>query len=247
MGTKLKFSLFSLLALALLGAFVFSPIQYQWAAAAPSGQKPPPFVPPARPHYQPPSTLKRLVDHAAVPGTPYQDYTRITDEHESISVQAPLDWNDISTGRWIVHGKDVGTFISVSPDLNSFDAGGDIPGLFFGVSRDLAGSNRVTNPAQMVNPAIMTLLSNEKAKRSALCRDGGRFDYADPNFQGLYDLYQSCNGAYQELVLVSIPAHQELVAVLVVRIQTQADLEAAAHIFDTFEVLNNQLDDEHND
>jgi hypothetical protein len=178
----------------------------------------------------------------------YTNYRRVTDDIESISMRVPTEWDDIETGPWMRNGRQIGIFIAAAPDLDKFYNSDLEPGVFFGVSRDLAGKNRVTNPALVLNPAVGQVLGTERANRQNRCRHGGRFGYQNDFFRGEYDSFLDCKRAGQgELVIVTMPAHQEFVTVLRIGVVTQADLDAAAHILDTYQVLNPSLDDEHHD
>jgi hypothetical protein len=176
----------------------------------------------------------------------YSNYVRVADYTESISMRIPSEWRDVESGEWILQGKDVGLFIAASPDLDAFYNSEGVPGVFFGASRDLAGSVRVSNPALMINPAIPQLLSNQRGNNLKKCLDKGRFDYKNEFYRGQYDLYVDCDQHGQrKLVVVTMPAHQEFITYLRISGFNQGDLDAAAHILDTYQVLNPSLKDEH--
>jgi len=175
-------------------------------------------------------------------------YKKVTDMHDLLSLQAPLDWKETESGPWVVQGKEVGVYIAASPDLNAFYNSDTTPGVFFAASRDLAGTQRVANPALDLNPAILRMLNSEKGLRLKKCRDGGRFDYQDPFYKGQYDLFQSCgDGSSRVQALVSMPADQEVLLYLVIKTVSSADDEAAGQIIKTYQVLNNSLADDHHD
>ena len=176
------------------------------------------------------------------------DYVRVTDDLETISMQVPSHWREIETGPWLIRGNRQGIFIAASPNLERYYASANEPGVFFGVSRDLAGTQKVSNPKYGLNPAILKLLSDEKGKRQGRCRDAGRFPYRDSFYGGRYDLYLDCvDGKEREMVVVSMPAHQEFIALVQITIASDADLEAAMRILDTYQVLNSSLEDDHHE
>jgi hypothetical protein len=188
-----------------------------------------------------------LTPQNATGSTAYTNYVRVTDDIEAMSLQVPIEWNDIQTGTWTVRGRDVGLFIKASADLNHF-ASSDEPGVFFGVSRELADAPAVSNPALTLNPAILRLLSDQKANRQGRCRDSGRFAYQDNFFRGDYDLYLDCTeGGVGEIVLVTMPAHQSYLTFLRINLRSADDLYAATHILESYQVLNGSLADEHED
>ena len=176
----------------------------------------------------------------------YTNYIRVTDDTESMSMRVPSEWDDVETGPWIVQGKEVGIFIAAAPNLDRFYGDGAEPGVFFGASRDLAGNTRVTNPAHTLNPAILRLLSRERGNNWGRCRDSGRFAYENDFYRGQYDLYLDCvRTGHGELVIVTMPAHQEFITYLRITVANQGDLDAATHILDTYQVLNTHLEDDH--
>jgi hypothetical protein len=237
-------SSFSLIAVIIV---VIGSLALMTSAVSPSGASAPPTqvatVAPFSPF--PDEVLDQFA--GAAPSL-YSNYMSVTDDVESMTMQVPSEWHDVETGRWIVKGQDVGIFIAAAPDLDRFYESSSEPGVFFGASRDLAGSKRVANPALMLNPAILNLLSDEHGNHQGRCRDGGRFAYENDFYRGQYDVYLNCVQAGQgELVVVTMPAHQEFITYLRITIINQSDLAAAAHILDTYQVTNPRLQDDHHD
>jgi hypothetical protein len=141
-----------------------------------------------------------------------------------------------------VGGKAVGVFIAAAPDLGSFYTSRAGAGVFFGASTDLAGNSQGTNRAPTANSVIGQMLTNETGHHQGLCQDGGRFAYHDNFYLGSYDLSLNCTlGNRGEIDLVTLPPSQQYVTLLQIHFNSQADLDAATHIFDTFQVINPAL------
>jgi len=162
---------------------------------------------------------------------------RLSDDNETMSIEVPSEWGDVETGDWIVRGKTVGVFIAAAPDLGNFYASRANPGVFFGASRDLAGRAQGTNLALTGNPAIGGLLADEASRRPGRCQAGGRFAYHDNFYTGNYDLSLNCMaGSRGEITLVTMPPSQQYLTLVRIHVNSQADLDAATHILDTYQV-----------
>jgi len=170
---------------------------------------------------------------------------RLSDDTESLSIEVPAEWKDVSTGIWNVGGKPVGVFIAAAPDLSSFYASHAEAGVFFGASPDLMGSIQRASRAQTSNAVIGQLLADEAGRRQGSCQNGGRFAYHDNFYLGNYDLTLNCaSGNRGEIDLVSLPPSQQYITLLRIHLNSQADLNAATHILNTFQVTNPALKDD---
>jgi hypothetical protein len=226
-----------------LSAVTFTPISAQISSqgfATPIPNQPRPS------HFQFPQVL---VDQLALSSFNTQPssvhYVSLTDDVDALSMETPSDWSDIETGPWIVQGQTVGIFIAAAPDLGAFYASRAEPGVFFGASRDLVGSTRVMSPAEVTNPVIGKVLLDEEGSRQGRCQDGGRFSYRDNFYLGDYDVSLNCaSGSRGEITLVTMPPDQQYMMLLRIHITNQADMAAAAHILDTYQVINPSLKDE---
>lgn len=167
----------------------------------------------------------------------YSAYTRITDNAESISVSVPVEWSDIDTGPWTYNGRSSGIFLSASTDLSRFNANGSAPGVLIGVSSSLA---RTSGKDQ--------LLGAERADFSRRCIYKGNFNFQGLFYNGSYDNYSNCSsGGSDLLVFTTTSADRKLLIMLRIAIQSDADLEAASKILETFQVLGNPETDSHHD
>lgn len=174
---------------------------------------------------------------ALAQGNPYSGYTRVTDNEEKITVQVPVEWSDIETGAWTYQGRDVGVFVAASGDLANFYSSRSQPGVFIGVSNALA---RTYGEAG--------LLGLEKRDLSRQCAHKGRFDYKNQFYAGQYDQFANCaTGTPNLLVFTTATADQKSLIMLRIVLVSDADLEAADMIMNTFQVLGDPELDEHHD
>lgn len=163
----------------------------------------------------------------------YSGYTRVTDYEDKIMMQVPVEWNDIETGTWTYKGKNVGVFVAASSDLANFYSNRSQPGVFIGVSHALAQAY-----------GKKALLDIEKRDHSRPCGYNGRFNYQNLFYAGQYDHFTNCAaGAPGLLVFTTASADQKSLILLRIVVASQADIDAAATIFNTFQVLG---DPEHN-
>lgn len=187
---------------------------------------------------QPFSLRSTIQDQSALAqGNPYSGYTRVTDNEEKITVQVPVEWSDIETGAWTYQGRDVGVFVAASGDLANFYSSRSQPGVFIGVSNALA---RTYGEAG--------LLGLEKRDLSRQCAHKGRFDYKNQFYAGQYDQFANCaTGTPNLLVFTTATADQKSLIMLRIVLVSDADLEAADMIMNTFQVLGDPELDEHHD
>jgi serine protease Do len=155
----------------------------------------------------------------------YTDYTRVDDDLGSIAMEVPVEWTDVDGSPWTdTSGAVIGSSLQASPDALGFDAY-ESPGVLF-----LAAT---TEPAEFDAGGILDLIDF-----SGDCNYEGRFDYQDPLYTGLYDHFYDCGETGSSIfTVVAAPEDQTFFTLVIVQALNDADLDAADHIFDTFEVV----------
>ena len=118
-------------------------------------------------------------------------FVTIQNQDETMTLQVPAAWTDVSQGAWTVHGVQVGYFLSASTNLADFQAGRSAPGVFMGVFSGHAKQD------------ASALLDTEKVDISKRCSLTGRKAYKDQFYVGNVDDYTQCGGARQRS-LVSV-------------------------------------------
>lgn len=160
----------------------------------------------------------------------YSEFTAWQDSTGAIQVEVPTSWTDTDGSQWVSDNQTIGASITASTSLNDFNSGYSVPGVFFGVSTNLA---TLGGYVQLLDVASESYRSS--------CKYKGRFDYADSVYEGKYDLYVNCNGAGNTLVVLSARPIQNKTALLVLLLgnaMNDADLNALDHILATFDVID---------
>lgn len=162
-------------------------------------------------------------------GSTYSEYTLVADDSGAIQVSVPSTWSEVSGEPWTSDGEVIGASITASANLQAFSDTYDEPGVFFGVSDDVA---TLVGYAQ--------LLDSYRESMRKDCTYKGRSDYKDSAFEGAYDLFTKCGGAANTLVVLSARPQQNKTSFLVtimVNMKSDADLNAFDEILRTFDVV----------
>ncbi|MCA9964163.1 MAG: hypothetical protein KC423_07970, partial [Anaerolineales bacterium] len=97
-------------------------------------------------------------------------------------------------------------------------------GMIFGASSTLA---------QSMNEQVLL----EEFDYSDSCTKEGRYDYADPLYTGLYEVWSNCGGTDSLYVVVTaVPEARNYVILVTVQIVSDADLDALDHVLNSFVV-----------
>ncbi|MBA3534688.1 MAG: PDZ domain-containing protein [Ardenticatenales bacterium] len=164
---------------------------------------------------------------AEADGAGYDSYTTVTDDRKIVEVEIPTAWGEIDGTPWVWSetGEEVGAGIAAAADLDAFYERWDQPGVFFGASRSLAQS---MNEADILDGLDL----------SENCTNGGRHEYEDSLYTGLYDLWTECGGTETAaLILAFVPENRAYVGLVQLFIVTDADLEALDRIINSFVVV----------
>jgi serine protease Do len=161
--------------------------------------------------------------------TGYSEYTMVTDDSGAIQMSVPVEWSDVDGSAWTSDGEVIGAGISAAASLDNFYGFWDEPGTFFGASDDLAELG-----------GYVQLLDATRDSFSSDCTLDGRYDYADPLYEGQYDWWTDCGGTGASYVVLSarpIEGQTDFLILVEVQIVTEADLEALDQILNSFQVV----------
>jgi serine protease Do len=161
--------------------------------------------------------------------TEYSGYVQVQDDSKSIQISLPASWKDVNGEPWVSDGQVIGASITASANLESFTSSYNEPGVFFGVSDDLA---KLVGYAQM--------LDEYRASFRNECTYNGRSEYKDSGFEGAYDLFTKCGDGTSTLLVLSARPQQNKTSFLVtlmVQMQSEADLAALDEMLHTFDVV----------
>ncbi len=163
--------------------------------------------------------------------TPLREgYVDVSDAYGSIAVEIPEAWADTDGSEWVDGNDVIGASISAAPDLDAYNRTWDAPGMFFGVSDDLA---RLGGHVQILDAIRPDYLGD--------CKLDSRSDYNDGYYRGKADLFKNCGGpgGSQTLVLSAVPTDnsQAFTILLIVQMVNPEDEDIAIHALDTFRVI----------
>jgi len=151
-------------------------------------------------------------------------YTLITDETGTLTVRVPAEWADVNSGDWTLEEEVIGISLKAAIDLADYDGSWSAPGLFFGASKDFAG----TDSAEVLD--AMDYADD--------CKSSERFEYDDSVFAGHYDLWEGC-GDTESLwvVLAALPKENaDYLVLLNILLPAANDTAALEEILKSFNV-----------
>jgi serine protease Do len=154
--------------------------------------------------------------------TTYSSYQTITDDTGTLVMDVPVEWSDIATAPLDQDGVQI-PVLSASTSQDDLYNTYDVPGV---VLLKLPATNDI--PTTLANAAPNT----------GECTDLGISDYSDPVFTGQYQVWDACGGTATALVvLAAVPQDSAYMAVMIVQVLTDADIEALDKMFATFNVV----------
>ena len=165
------------------------------------------------------------VDSGAASGG-FTSYTYVTvnDDSGALTVEIPAEWSDVDGSAWVDNGETIGAGLRAAPSLDNFYNSWTEPGMIFGASSTLA---------QSMNEQVLL----EEFDYSDSCTKEGRYDYADPLYTGLYEVWSNCGGTDSLYVVVTaVPEARNYVILVTVQIVSDADLDALDHVLNSFVV-----------
>jgi serine protease Do len=171
--------------------------------------------------------LDEEVGGTAEDSATYANYEAITDDSAAMVIEVPQEWTEVDGSGWERDDASgtVGAAIVSSPDIQGFYDTYSTPGVFFGASESLAQSYDTSGMLDEIT-------------FSGDCTYDGRFDYQDPLYSGIYDLYSDCGGVGSSIInLSAVPEDGGFIMLLQIMVTSDADLDALDHILNTFEVI----------
>jgi serine protease Do len=161
--------------------------------------------------------------------TSYSDYTEITDETGTLSMEVPVEWADQRlSGSFEFEGEDVGPSMGAAFDYDAWINSFSESGAYMAASSSLAQQF-----GEGVEDAVL-----DANDFSGTCEYDGRFeDYDDGVYTGKYDIWTNCEGTGSEFhVLAAVPEDRSFVILVQVAVVNEADAEAEERILETFTV-----------
>ncbi len=155
-------------------------------------------------------------------------YIDVADESGTISLRVPEGWTDTRSEDWVLDEADgpVGAAFYAAPSVDDFNASWDAPGIFIGVSEDIA-------EALTPEDALDALDFSDE------CDYDDRYDYESANLEGGYDVWLDCGGVEGStyVVLAANPLGEKSpLLVLQVGMPTEEDTAAFGEIINSLAV-----------
>lgn len=162
-------------------------------------------------------------------GQAYGDYVLVQDDYGAIQVAVPSAWAQVDGSPWVSDGEVIGSGITAAADLDRFNNYYDEPGVFFGVSDQVAKL-----------AGYIQLLDYYRSIFEGSCKWEGRNKYEDSAFEGSYDVYKNCEQSDNLFVVLTARPIQDKTSLLVTVLfnaMTESDLEAFDQVLVTFDVV----------
>ena len=159
----------------------------------------------------------------------YTEFVSVTDDSGVLVVQVPADWTDLDGTPWFTD-EPFAPSITVAADLGGFLNTWAEPGLFFGVSEELATLTGVEG----VLDEIRNIIGLDVA-----CDFVGRFPYSDSFYSGQFDQFEGCGG--EDVIYISLAALPEdgrFIISVQVQLHAQQDASVLDSVLDSFIVLS---------
>jgi len=165
---------------------------------------------------------------ASAEGEAYTDFAAVTDDTGAIQMEVPVSWSDVNGQPWSDSGTNWAS-VFAAPSLQEFDNSWGTPGVKFNVTRD----------KEKIGGHIQVLDWTRGQSFLKDCELDSRYDYDDGYYRGAFDYYTRCGGTTDYMILAAVPKQDagDVLIWLEVQIASQADLDVAQHILDTFDIV----------
>ena len=154
----------------------------------------------------------------------YTEYTVISDDTGAMQVEVPVEWSDVDGAPYVDdEGRDI-TDVRASSDLAAFQETWNTPGVIFSASSDWAA----TASEEALLDRLLESLQTQ-------CTYDGRYDYEDPAYLGLYDLFFDCGDTLATYVVVAArPPEGDFIILVQVQANEDRDFDALDRILASF-------------
>jgi serine protease Do len=158
----------------------------------------------------------------------YTSYVQIQDDSGALTLQVPAQWSDVDGSPWLEEGQVRGASVIAARNLEQLYNSWTEPGVVFLASRSLT--------AAFTEETLLDQFVFDE------CSYDDRYDYQDPVYTGLYDLWYDCGDDKALVVALTVtPADGSFLGIILVQIVTEADLRALDKIFSSFLVDTKRL------
>ena len=155
----------------------------------------------------------------------YDEYVTVTDDSGRLAMDVPAAWPEVDGSEWTssTDGEPIGVRLSAATDLDAYTESWGVSGAFFGLI-DLA--------SELDLEAYLDDITFEES-----CTFDSREPFANDTYAGYSDLWLDCGEEESALLILALlPETNDHVVYLEIGIGTQADLDAADVILNSFSV-----------
>ncbi|HET7011375.1 MAG TPA: S1C family serine protease [Anaerolineales bacterium] len=162
-------------------------------------------------------------------GQAYTEYVAVQDDYGAIQMEVPTSWAEVDGAPEEGPNGSVFSSIWAAPNLQEFINTWGVPGVKF----------QVTGEKEKVGGHIQMLEVTRSYPFLSACTLDDRYDYNDGVYRGAFDYYTRCGGTADYLILAAVPiqANSDVLVFVQIQIVSQADLDAAQRILDTFNIV----------
>ena len=153
-------------------------------------------------------------------------FNPIADDSETISARVPETWSDVQSSDWDLGDGPIGVALSAAPDIQQFEDTWDTPGVFVGVSDELA--------AAFAPGEVLDAFDFKED-----CQYGDRYDYESDNLEGVYDVWTDCGKVKGDtfVVLAANPVGADAPIIFVyMNLPTEEDAAVFSAVLDSLAV-----------
>ena len=156
-------------------------------------------------------------------GTEYADYTEITDDTGTITVEVPTAWSEVDGTEIDLEDGTVLQNVAAAPDLQAFFDSWTSPGLSLSSAGPEQGSD------------VGEFMAGIESGASESCTPTPAQDYDDGLYTGLIQVFTDCGGTGAiTLGIVAQPEDAAFTALVVIQLLTEADIAVADRVIESF-------------
>jgi serine protease Do len=151
----------------------------------------------------------------------YSDYVSITDDTGALIIDVPMAWSDVDGSAWLLDGEEIGPSLTASPSVDGFSNTWSTPGVFFGVTDqfDVTTDRSAGRLSTTAIAAPSTTVTTTPTRSTRALTTFGRIATALARCWW-------CIGVE--------PEDGSYLALVVVQVVSEADLDALDRIMDSF-------------
>jgi serine protease Do len=163
-------------------------------------------------------------------GTAYTRFEAVYDSESLVTIQVPIEWDDREAGPWEEYDRIVGSSIIASSDLAGWRSEWGVPGVFVGVSSELAADGVL--PADYLGELEL-----------ADCTLAEELHYDDGLYVGEFNVWSDCGGTATMFIdWAALDASASYLISAQFTVASEADIDAVVHALDSLYLTADLVD-----